>query len=43
MLARRERPEAQRPGGRVQHLLKPRSVYQDPELMQRVLAVMAEG
>jgi 2-polyprenyl-6-methoxyphenol hydroxylase-like FAD-dependent oxidoreductase len=26
----------------VQHLLKPRSVYQDPELMQRVLAVMAE-
>jgi 2-polyprenyl-6-methoxyphenol hydroxylase-like FAD-dependent oxidoreductase len=27
----------------VQHLLKPRSVYQDPELMQRVLAVMAEA
>ncbi len=26
----------------VQHLLKPRSVYQDPELVQRVLAVMAE-
>jgi 2-polyprenyl-6-methoxyphenol hydroxylase-like FAD-dependent oxidoreductase len=26
----------------VQHLLKPRSVYQDSELMQRVLAVMAE-
>jgi 2-polyprenyl-6-methoxyphenol hydroxylase-like FAD-dependent oxidoreductase len=27
----------------VQHLLKPRSVYRDPELMQRVAAVMAEG
>lgn len=27
----------------VQHLLKPRSVYQDPELVQRVLTVMAEG
>lgn len=27
----------------VQHLLKPRSVYRDPELMQRVLAVMAEA
>jgi 2-polyprenyl-6-methoxyphenol hydroxylase-like FAD-dependent oxidoreductase len=26
----------------VQHLLKPRSVYRDPELMQRVQAVMAE-
>jgi len=26
----------------VQHLLKPRSVYQDPELVQRVVAVMAE-
>ena len=26
----------------VQHLLKPRSVYRDPELVQRVLAVMAE-
>jgi len=26
----------------VQHLLKPRSVYQDPELVQRVLAVMGE-
>ena len=26
----------------VQHLLKPRSVYQDPELVQRVFAVMAE-
>jgi 2-polyprenyl-6-methoxyphenol hydroxylase-like FAD-dependent oxidoreductase len=27
----------------VQHLLKPRTVYQDPELVQRVLAVMTEG
>ena len=26
----------------VQHLLKPRSVYRDPVLMQRVLAKMAE-
>jgi hypothetical protein len=25
----------------VQHLLKPRSVYREPGLMQRVLAVMA--
>jgi hypothetical protein len=27
----------------VQHLLKPRSVYREPELMQRVLAVMTAG
>ena len=27
----------------VAHLLKPRSVYRDPELVQRVLAVMTEG
>ena len=27
----------------VQHLLKPRSVYRDPTLVQRVLAKMAEG
>lgn len=26
----------------VQHLLKPSSVYQDPELVQRVMAVMAK-
>jgi 2-polyprenyl-6-methoxyphenol hydroxylase-like FAD-dependent oxidoreductase len=26
----------------VSHLLKPRSVYRDPELVQRVMAVMAE-
>jgi hypothetical protein len=25
----------------VQHLLKPRTVYRDPELVQRVVAVMA--
>jgi hypothetical protein len=27
----------------VQHLLKPRSVYRDPNLMQRVFAKMAEA
>ena len=27
----------------VQHLLRPRSVYRDPDLVQRVLAVMAEA
>jgi 2-polyprenyl-6-methoxyphenol hydroxylase-like FAD-dependent oxidoreductase len=27
----------------VQHLLKPRSVYREPELLERVLAVMAAG
>jgi len=27
----------------VQHLLKPRSVYRDPTLLQRVLAKMAEA
>jgi hypothetical protein len=27
----------------VQHLLKPRSVYRDPTLVQRVLAKMAEA
>ena len=27
----------------VQHLLKPRSVYRDPELVRRVMAVMAEA
>jgi 2-polyprenyl-6-methoxyphenol hydroxylase-like FAD-dependent oxidoreductase len=27
----------------VQHLLKPRSAYQEPALMERMLAVMAEG
>ena len=27
----------------VQHLLKPRSVYRDPKLIERVLAKMAEA
>jgi hypothetical protein len=27
----------------VQHLLKPRSVYQEPELTQRLQAMLAEG
>jgi len=27
----------------VQHLLKPRSVYREPQLMERVLATMATG
>ncbi len=26
----------------VQHLLKPRTVYQDPDFVQRLLGVMAE-
>jgi 2-polyprenyl-6-methoxyphenol hydroxylase-like FAD-dependent oxidoreductase len=35
-------PAVHRLTAEVQHLLKPRSVYQDPELVQRVLAVMAK-
>lgn len=35
-------PEVHRLTVEVQHLLKPRSVYQDPELVQRVMAVMDE-
>jgi len=35
-------PDVHRLTAEVQHLLKPRSVYQDPELRQRVLAVMEE-
>jgi 2-polyprenyl-6-methoxyphenol hydroxylase-like FAD-dependent oxidoreductase len=35
-------PDVHRLTAEVQHLLKPRSVYQDPALVQRVLAVMAE-
>jgi len=27
----------------VQHLLKPRSVYRDPALLQRVLPLLAQG
>jgi 2-polyprenyl-6-methoxyphenol hydroxylase-like FAD-dependent oxidoreductase len=34
-------PAVHRLTAEVQHLLKPRSVYRDPELVQRVLAVMA--
>lgn len=34
-------PAVHRLTSEVQHLLKPRSVYQDPELVQRVLAMMA--
>jgi 2-polyprenyl-6-methoxyphenol hydroxylase-like FAD-dependent oxidoreductase len=34
-------PAVHRLTAEVQHLLKPRSVYQDPDLVQRVLAVMA--
>jgi 2-polyprenyl-6-methoxyphenol hydroxylase-like FAD-dependent oxidoreductase len=35
-------PDVHRLTAEVQNLLKPRSVYQDPALVQRVLAVMAE-
>jgi 2-polyprenyl-6-methoxyphenol hydroxylase-like FAD-dependent oxidoreductase len=35
-------PEVHRLTAEVQHLLKPRSVYQDPALVQRVLAIMAK-
>ena len=36
-----EDPEIHRLNAEVQHLLKPRSVYQDPALVQRVMAVLA--
>jgi len=36
-------PDVQRLTAEVQHLLKPRSVYQDPALVQRVMAVMSGG
>ena len=35
-------PSVHRLNAEVQHLLKPRSVYQDPELVQRVMAMMAD-
>ncbi len=38
-----EDPAVHRLTVEVQHLLKPRSVYRDPDLMQRVLAKMAEA
>ena len=36
-------PDVHRLTAEVQHLLKPRSVYQDPALVQRVMAVMSGG
>jgi 2-polyprenyl-6-methoxyphenol hydroxylase-like FAD-dependent oxidoreductase len=36
-------PAVHKLAAEVQNLLKPRSVYFEPELMQRVMAVMAEG
>ena len=36
-------PEVHRLTSEVQHLLKPRSVYQDPELVQKVMAVIARA
>ena len=36
-------PAVHRLTAEVAHLLKPRSVYREPELVQRVLAVMANG
>jgi hypothetical protein len=36
-------PAVHRLTAEVQHLLKPRSVYREPEFVQRVLAVMAEA
>jgi 2-polyprenyl-6-methoxyphenol hydroxylase-like FAD-dependent oxidoreductase len=36
-------PAVHRLTAEVSHLLKPRSVYREPELVQRVLAVMADG
>jgi 2-polyprenyl-6-methoxyphenol hydroxylase-like FAD-dependent oxidoreductase len=35
-------PAVHRLNAEVQHLLRPRSVYQDPELVQRVMAMLAE-
>ena len=36
-------PAVHKLAAEVQNLLKPRSVYFEPDLMQRVMAVMAEG
>jgi 2-polyprenyl-6-methoxyphenol hydroxylase-like FAD-dependent oxidoreductase len=36
-------PAVHRLTSEVQHLLKPRSVYQDPELVQKVMAVLTRG
>jgi hypothetical protein len=36
-------PDFHRLTAEVQHLLKPRSVYRDPTLLQRVLPLLAQG
>jgi hypothetical protein len=36
-------PDFHRLIAEVQHLLKPRSVYRDPALLQRVLPLLAQG
>ena len=36
-------PDVHRLIAEVQHLLKPRSVYRDPALLQRVLPLLAQG
>ena len=36
-------PAVHKLAAEVQNLLKPRSVFFEPEFMQRVMAVMAEG
>jgi 2-polyprenyl-6-methoxyphenol hydroxylase-like FAD-dependent oxidoreductase len=38
-----EDPDVHRLTAEVQHLLKPRSVYRDPALLQRVLPLLAQG
>ena len=38
-----EDPDVHRLTAEVQHLLKPRSVYRDPALLQRVLPLVAQG
>ena len=38
-----EDPDVHRLNAEVQHLLKPRSVYQDPALVQRILPLLAQG
>jgi 2-polyprenyl-6-methoxyphenol hydroxylase-like FAD-dependent oxidoreductase len=38
-----EDPDVHRLNAEVQHLLKPRSVYRDPALLQRILPLLAQG
>ncbi|MBV8191073.1 MAG: hypothetical protein JO339_27790 [Alphaproteobacteria bacterium] len=38
-----EDPDVHRLNAEVQHLLKPRSVYQDPVLLRRILPLLAQG